>query len=58
MAGTGAVESVPKTIGGKDYANANLGELRQLSVQDPPGYPGLCTELRRMVLRRPELQAS
>ena len=25
--GTGAVESAPKTIGGKDYANANLGNL-------------------------------
>ena len=25
--GTGAVESAPKTIGGKDYANANLGNF-------------------------------
>ena len=25
--GTGAVESTPKTIGGKDYANANLGNF-------------------------------
>ena len=25
--GTGAVESSPKTIGGKDYANANLGNF-------------------------------
>ena len=25
--GTGAVESAPKTIGGKDYANANLGKF-------------------------------
>ena len=27
MTGTGAVESSPKTIGGKDYANANLGNF-------------------------------
>ena len=27
MTGTGAVESAPKTIGGKDYANANLGNF-------------------------------
>ena len=25
--GTGSVESPPKTIGGKDYANANLGNF-------------------------------
>ena len=25
--GTGAVESAPKTIGGKDYANSNLGNF-------------------------------
>ena len=25
--GTGAVESTPKTIGGKDYLNANLGDF-------------------------------
>ena len=25
--GTGAVESTPKTIGGKDYANYNLGNF-------------------------------
>ena len=28
--GTGAVESAPKTIGGKDYANANLGNFVRL----------------------------
>ena len=27
MTGTGAVESSPKTIGGKDYANAKLGKF-------------------------------
>ena len=25
--GTGAVESAPKTIGGKDYTNTNLGNF-------------------------------
>ena len=28
--GTGAVESTPKTIGGKDYANSNLGNFISL----------------------------
>ena len=27
MTGLGAVESAPKTIGNKDYANANLGNF-------------------------------
>ena len=45
--GTGAVESAPKTIGGKDYANANLGnfvsfldKIHQVNLDDVRNFEG------------------
>ena len=45
--GTGAVESAPKTIGGKDYANANLGnfvsfldKIHQVNLDDVRNFNG------------------
>ena len=45
--GTGEVESAPKTIGGKDYANANLGnfvsfldKIHQVTLVDVRSFEG------------------
>ena len=45
--GTVAVESAPKTFGGKDYANANLGnfvsfldKIRQVNLDDVRNFEG------------------
>ena len=45
--GTGAVEPAPKTIGGKDYANANLGnfvsfldKIHQVTLVDVRSFEG------------------
>ena len=45
--GTGAVESAPMTIGGKDYANANLGDfvsfldkIHQVNLDDVQNFEG------------------
>ena len=45
--GTGAVESAPKTIGGKDYTNANLGnfvifldKIHQVNLDDVRNFEG------------------
>ena len=45
--GTGAVESAPKTIGGKDYVNSNLGnfasffdKIHQVNLVDVRNFEG------------------
>ena len=40
--GIGAIESAPKTIGGKDYANANLGNdrIHQVNLDDVRNFEG------------------
>ena len=45
--GTGAVESAPKTIGGKDYENSNLGnfvslpgKIHQVTLVDVQSFEG------------------